>query len=145
MDEALERLVWQRAQDRCEYCQLPREYSRAAFEIDHIIPRKHRGRTTASNLAGSCFYCNTFKGPNLSGIDSVTGKIVRLFHPRRHKWSAHFRWNGALLIGKTPIGRATIAVFSINDPARLAAREALIIEGVFPPPEKARQHQRRSK
>ncbi len=133
MDEALEQMVWQRAQQRCEYCQLPQECSRVSFEIDHIISRKHRGPTIASNLAGSCFYCNTFKGPNLSGIDDQTGKIVRLFHPRRHKWSAHFRWDGPVLVGKTPIGRATINVLVINHPARLAAREALIMEGVFPP------------
>jgi 5-methylcytosine-specific restriction endonuclease McrA len=142
MDRALEQLVWRRARQRCEYCQLPREYSRADFEIDHIIARKHGGPTIASNLAGSCFYCNTCKGPNLSGIDNVTGKIVRLFHPRRHKWSAHFRWSGPVLIGKTPIGRATINVLSINDPDRVAAREALIIEGVFPPPESARRRRK---
>jgi|SRR6516162_391747 5-methylcytosine-specific restriction endonuclease McrA len=133
MDSVLEQLVWQRARGRCEYCQLSREHSRIPFEIDHIIPRKHRGPTIASNLAGSCFYCNTFKGPNLSGIDDITGKIVRLFHPRRHKWSAHFEWEGPLLVGKTAIGRATINVLEINDLDRVAAREALIIEGVFPP------------
>ena len=113
---------------------MPQWSDRLPFEIDHIIPRKHCGPTIASNLAGSCFYCNTFKGPNLSGIADETGKIVRLFHPRRHKWSAHFAWDGPVLIGKTAIGRATINVLSINHPARIAAREALILEGVFPPP-----------
>jgi hypothetical protein len=133
MDKALVQLVWQRAHERCEYCQLAREHSRVPFEIDHIIPRKHRGTTLASNLAGSCFYCNTFKGPNLSGIDYKTGKIVRLFHPRRHKWSAHFAWDGPVLIGKTAMGRATIAVLQINHPDAIAAREALFIESGLPP------------
>jgi 5-methylcytosine-specific restriction endonuclease McrA len=56
MDVALERLVRQRAGGRCEYCRLPQAESRVPFEIDHIIARKHGGRTTASNLAISCIY-----------------------------------------------------------------------------------------
>jgi hypothetical protein len=36
------------------------------------------------------------------------------------------------LQGKTAVGRATIAVLSINDPDAVAAREALMEEGVFP-------------
>ena len=35
----------------------------------------------------------------LAGIDPSTQKRTWLFHPRRHKWSRHFRWDGALLIG----------------------------------------------
>jgi hypothetical protein len=91
MDAALDRLVRQRAGGRCEYCRLPQAASGVPFEIDHIIARQHRGRTTASNLAVSCAYCNGHKGPNLTGIDPATGKLTRLFHPRRHKWSHHFR------------------------------------------------------
>ncbi len=90
MNAALERLVWQRAESRCEYCRLPQIGSRAAFEIDHIIARQHRGRTVAGNLALSCVYCNGRKGPNLTGRDSATGKLTRLYHPRRHKWPYHF-------------------------------------------------------
>jgi 5-methylcytosine-specific restriction endonuclease McrA len=56
MDAALERLVRERAGSRCEYCRLPQIGSRAPFEIDHIIPRKHHGRTVAGNLALSCVY-----------------------------------------------------------------------------------------
>ncbi len=37
------------------------------------------------------------------------------------------------LIGKTPVGRVTVAVLLINHPDAIAAREALIEEGVFPP------------
>jgi 5-methylcytosine-specific restriction endonuclease McrA len=91
MDEKLIRLVWQRAQGRCEYCQLPQAYSTLAFEIDHILARKHGGLTTPGNLALTCFYCNSFKGSNLAGIDPRSRKLARLFHPRRHKWKKHFR------------------------------------------------------
>lgn len=62
MDAALERLVWRRGKGACEYCQLPQAVSAIRFEIDHVIPRKHRGRTIAANLALSCFYCNSYKG-----------------------------------------------------------------------------------
>lgn len=49
------------------------------------------------------------------------------------KWARHFRWTGAVLLGRTHIGRVTIALLNINDPFRVALREALIAEGVFRP------------
>jgi hypothetical protein len=133
MDQALMHLVWQRAAERCEYCQLPQSCTRLTHEIDHVLAIKHRGPTVASNLALACFPYNNHKGPNIAGIDPVSRIIVRLFHPRRHKWSRHFRWNGPELIGRTAIGRATIAVLEINLPYRVSFRQALIYEGVFPP------------
>ena len=135
MDERLVQRVWQRARSCCEYCRLPRAIVPLAFEIDHIIARKHRGPTVASNLALACLPCNSHKGSNLSGIDAASGRIVRLFHPRRHKWSYHFRWDGPRLVGRTPIGRATVVVLEINLPHRVAYRQMLIDEGVFPPHE----------
>lgn len=101
---------------------MPQDYDDSPFEIDHVIAIKHHGRTTGNNLALSCFYCNSSKGSNIGG----------LFHPRRHKWQRHFRWEGAYLLGRTPIGRVTIDVLCINDPLRVELREALIAEGVFP-------------
>jgi len=73
MDAALKRLVRDRSGGRCEYCRLPQRGSRAPFEINHTIPRKHHGRTVAGNLALSCVYYNAFKGPNLTGLDPATG------------------------------------------------------------------------
>ena len=134
MEAALIRLlVWQRAKQRCEYCQLPQEVSDSPFEIDHVVARKHQGLTVAGNLALSCFRCNSFKGSDLSGLDPRTRRLTPLFHPRRHKWSRHFRWEGAVLIGCTPIGRVTVNVLRINDPIRVEVRGELIEEGVFPP------------
>jgi hypothetical protein len=132
VDEALRQLVRIRAGERCEYCRLPQAASSVPFEIDHIISQQHRGQTVAGNLAFACWYCNSSKGPNLSGIDPMTDKLVRLFHPRRHRWAYHFRWDGPRLVGKTPIGRATIIVLAINDPVEVALRESLIQEGLFP-------------
>jgi hypothetical protein len=133
MDAALARLVWRRAKGCCEYCRMPQAADDAPFEIDHIIARKHDGPTIASNLCLSCYYCNSFKGSDIGGRDPRMRKLTPLFNPRRHKWSRHFRWEGAYLIGRTPIGRVTVALLHINDDYRVEFREGLIGEGVFPP------------
>ena len=130
---ALDRLVWQRADGRCEYCQVPQTASKAAFEVDHILARKHGGPTISGNLCLSCFYCNSFKGSDLSSLDPKTRKLTPLFHPRRHQWTTHFRWRHAHLIGRTAIGRVTVRLLHINDEYRVALRESLIEEGIFPP------------
>lgn len=134
MNQHLSEEVWRRANHACEYCRLPQAYYPVPFEIDHIIARQHGGSTILSNLALSCFPCNCHKGPNIAGIDRVTSstKLVRLFHPRRHKWDYHFEWDGARLIGKTPIGRVTVNILAINDPGMMELRRELIREGVFP-------------
>src|SRR4029077_21030735 len=116
-----------------EYCQLPQVLSSTRFQIDHIIAEQHGGGANAWNLALACLADNNHKGPNLAGIDPKTGKRMWLFNPRRQKWSLHFRWQGPVIIGRTPVGRATIAVLSINLPYRVAQRAALIAEGAFPP------------
>ncbi len=133
INEALIRLVWQRAGNCCEYCLISQEYDRTPFEIDHIISRKHHGPTTAGNLCLSCFYCNSFKGSDIASLDQVTRKLTALFNPRRHKWSRHFQWAGTCLVGRTAIGRVTIDVLKINDPFRVELREELLKEGVFHP------------
>lgn len=123
--------VRERAAGRCEYCHLPQAASNIPFEIDHIVSRKHHGRTVAGNLALACWYCNSFKGSYLTGIDSTTRKITRLFHPRHHKWTYHFCYDGPVLIGRTPIGRTTIRVLQINCEEALTLRESLMAEGLF--------------
>jgi len=125
--------VWNRASGRCEYCRMAQKYDELTFEVEHIISKKHGGQTVLSNLCLACFSCNRYKGSDIAGRDIRTGKLVPLFHPRRMKWVRHFRWNGAILIGRTPIGRATIAVLGINLPHRVELRQQLIDEGLFSP------------
>jgi HNH endonuclease len=132
MQKSLEEEVWRRAGGRCEYCHLPWAFHPTPFQIDHIIAEQHGGLTVSDNLAIACLRCNKRKGPNLSGVSAETGEIVRLFHPRKDNWADHFRWDGALLVGRTPIGMATIAVLAINHPTAVAVREALIAVGVVP-------------
>lgn len=132
MQRRLIQLVRRRAGFCCEYCRTPQRFDELPFEIDHIIASQHGGPTVESNLALSCFVCNRNKGPNLAGIDPQSGRISRLFHPRRHQWNRHFVWEGARLRGRTPIGRATIVVLRINEHLRVWLREELMREGVFP-------------
>lgn len=125
-------LVRQRAGDRCEYCHVPQVAIGFTFPIDHIVARQHKGGDDMSNLALSCVECNSKKGPNIAGIDPSTGLMHPLFNPREQNWTDHFRWNGAILVALTPVGRATIAVLSLNDEARIKIRQALIDEGLLP-------------
>lgn len=53
----------------------------------------------------------------MAGYDSVTQTIVPLFNPRQQQWGEHFSWSadGQTIIGTTPIGRATLSRFDLND------------------------------
>ena len=135
MNPALVDLVYARAGWMCEYCRLPAILSGVRFEIEHIIPRQHGGRTVEGNLALACLHCNKFKGPNLSGIDGPPSrlKIVRLFHPRLHRWPYHLRWDGPYLVGRTAIGRVTVKVLAMTDEHRVGLRRMLIAAGWGPP------------
>jgi hypothetical protein len=126
MDAATSHLVRQRAGQRCEYCRLGQEYSALRFHIEHIIARQHGGTDEAVNLALACPECNYYKGTNLSGRDPDTGKVVRLFHPRRDGWEDHFARDGARIVGKTPEGRTTVWLLEMNTGDRLRWRELLM-------------------
>ncbi len=132
MDVALERLVWQRAKSRCEYCQLPQAFSPLPHAIDHIIARQHRGATSQEHLALACFFCNSYKGPNISGLNPQTGRTIRLFNPKKDRWSRHFAWRGPYLDGRTHTGRITVSLLAINRFEAVELREYLIREGSFP-------------
>jgi HNH endonuclease len=133
MDASLAQEVRERAGHVCEYCRMPRSYyPTVPFPIDHVIARQHGGTTTLDNLALSCLHDNTHKGPNIAGIDPQTRRITRLFNPRRDRWERHFTWDGALLGGKTSVGRTTVVVLAMNHPDAVAVRQSLIEEGLFP-------------
>jgi hypothetical protein len=138
MDISLAEFVRERARHCCEYCRMPQIYDDLPFEIDHVVAEQHGGKTVPSNLALACFADNHHKGPNLAGIDPKTGKRTWLFNPRRHSRARHFRWDGPILVGRTAVGRATIAVLGINLAHRVRHRAQLITEGVFPPEETAK-------
>ena len=133
MNQSLDRRVRERAKNRCEYCRVPADISVFTFPLDHIIAQQHGGATTFENLALSCPHDNYHKGPNIAGLDPETGRLTRLFNPRRQRWSAHFAWDGPLLVGKTAVGRTTIRVLNMNHPEAVRLRRLLIAAGLFPP------------
>jgi 5-methylcytosine-specific restriction endonuclease McrA len=129
MDARARDLVRDRAGDRCEYCLLRQEQTGLTHHVEHIIAKQHGGADDMGNLALACNRCNSCKGPNLTGIDPVTSTIVPLFHPRRDAWADHFEFQHARIAGKTPKGRATVAVLQINDERRLERRAELLALG----------------
>jgi hypothetical protein len=126
MDAATRDFVRTRADDRCEYCLLPQGHSGLAHHIEHIVARQHGGSDAIENLALACQRCNLHKGPNLTGIDPLTGETVSLFHPRRDPWSDHFQFDGVRLKGLTTVGRATVAVLAMNDTRRIELRAEIL-------------------
>ena len=133
--DAARRRITARAGDRCEYCHLPTRGQVATFPIDHVIPRSSGGPNDDTNLALTCPHCNAHKWTAVEGPDPATGEAVRLFHPRADVWADHFAWSAsdpAELIGRTAVGRATVAALRINDPDMLALRRLLAEVGLFP-------------
>jgi hypothetical protein len=123
MNRSLRQFVRERAGRRCEYGQIPETAAPAAsFHVEHILAKQHGGVDAPTNRCWSCHRCNLRKGPNLSGRDPLTGRVVRLFSPRRQRWDRHFEWLGAILVGLTASGRATIAVLDMNHPQRIQLR-----------------------
>lgn len=106
--DALRKLVFDRADGRCEYCLFPQFLAASSHQLDHIIAEKHGGITSESNLALSCVICNLRKGSDIAKLDPATGQLTSLFHPRIHAWREHFRMDGIQMVGLTAIGRATV-------------------------------------
>ncbi len=71
-----------RADHRCEYCHAPEVVFNFPFEVEHIIPVSLAGADHETNCALACRSCNLWKAAHTDGLDSESGAIVRLFHPR---------------------------------------------------------------
>jgi hypothetical protein len=124
--EEIRHTVRARARDRCEYCRIrQQDVPFLRHQIEHVIARQHGGNDSPGNLALACYRCNKFKGPNLTAFDPKTGKLVRLFNPRRQRWSEHFAIRNKRVIGITPRGRATVELLQINARKRRLLREEL--------------------
>lgn len=68
--------------------------------------------------------------PNSRSLDP-SAEMQRLFHPRRERWSDHFRLIQGLIVAITPIGRATLRLLQFNRPERVQERELIIQAGLF--------------
>lgn len=131
----LKRLVSARANYCCEYCLTQLKFSSAPFSCDHIMPVAKGGNDEFDNLGYSCQGCNNKKRDHIGGRDPVTGKLETLFNPRNDNWEEHFRWNDdfSILIGLTPIGRASIDRLDLNRIGLTNLRKALRNFNAHPP------------
>ncbi len=131
----LQRQVEEAAHYRCGYCLTSQDIIGQQMHLEHLIPRAAGGLSVEENLWLACPACNEFKGVQTHAIDPVTGRRVRLFNPRKQKWKRHFQWSadGTEIIGKTPIGRATVVALQMNHPIGLRARQKWVLAGWWPP------------
>lgn len=127
--------VRRRAGNRCEYCQSHQDDTMGWLEIDHIIPRGRGGSNNEDNLCLSCDFCNQHKWAKVDGIDPLSKHRVHLFNPRKQLWKEHFAWSedGAILVGLTAVGRATVATLQMNDPLAVTVRRKWVRAGYHPP------------
>lgn len=130
MDAALDRLVWERARERCEYCGCAQSWYLTPFQMDHIIARKHLGPTVESNLALSCFHCNLRKGSDIASLDA--GTLTRLFNPRVDSWRDHFLLEpSGKITALSPVGRVTVFLLQLNEEEPLRVRQVMLELGVL--------------
>jgi hypothetical protein len=102
------------------------------LEVDHVIARKHGGRTATENLALCCALCNRWKGTDLASVDPEANDIVPLYNPRTHRWEEHFELVRGAIVPLTPSARATIRLLRLNREDRIAERIAQLAAGLYP-------------
>ena len=128
-------IVTKRARECCEYCRSQLHFSADPYVIEHIIPRSRGGTDQLNNLAFACQGCNGLKYNKVTAEDSATGETVPLFNPRQSQWNEHFAWSDdfTLIIGLTPIGRATVEALQLNREGVINFRKVLFAVGEHPP------------
>ena len=126
------RLVHERADGCCEYCQTCQNVTGQAMHVEHINPE---GGDHPDNLCLSCPNCNLSKFTATSALDPLFGQLQSLFNPRQQSWAEHFEWDesGTRVIGKTAVGRATVERFKMNIERIVIARRVWVRAGAHPP------------
>jgi hypothetical protein len=127
--------VRDRARGYCEYCRIEEASTGHEFTLDHVAPESRGGLTSPENLAYACIGCNVRKSNRTGAPDPIDGEIAPLFNPRIQRWRDHFCWSAdtRLVLGLTPIGRATVVALSLNRPLLIRYRTLMIKNGIHPP------------
>ncbi len=133
----LRRRVAAQARFRCGYCLTRQDVVGTPMDVEHIIPESAGGATEEDNLWLSCSLCNSHKGSRTESVDPVSGQSVELYNPRHEAWDEHFEWvdGGALIVGLTAVGRATVDALKLNREPLVFSRKKWIIAGWHPPPD----------
>lgn len=129
----LRRLVFDRADNSCEYCLIRSDDTLFGCQVDHIIAEKHGGKTISENLACACVFCNRYKGSDIGSLTASSKAYTRFFNPRTDRWDDHFRFNQFLIEPLSPIGEVTVSILQLDHIERLLEREMLHISRRFPP------------
>ncbi|MGI8670909.1 MAG: HNH endonuclease [Aridibacter sp.] len=127
--------IEKRANDLCEYCRLPQEFSTQPFVIEHIFPVSRGGNDDLENLALACSACNNSKYNKTEAVDPQSKVIAEFYNPRKDIWSEHFAWNSefSLTVGLTAKGRATVETLKLNRERTVNIRKFLHSVGKHPP------------
>ena len=125
-------MVAQRAQNRCEYCRIHQDDMFIAFEIDHIIARKHGGGDEIDNLAFACPHCNQHKGTDLTTYLLESNRIVMLFNPRKDDWEEHFAVVEGEILALSEVATGTIKLLQLNNIDLVILRKILSEIGRYP-------------
>ena len=133
--EAVQARVRAQAGHRCGYCLSRQQLVLGLLEIEHIIPTARGDTDDEENLWLACRLCNMYKGAQTHARDPVTNCRIRLFNPRRQRWSRHFTWSedGTRIIGRTICGRATVIALQLNNFVAVTVRHAWVTAGWHPP------------
>lgn len=137
LSEALRAQIRAEAGDRCGYCLVRQAYVPWPLEIEHIIPLAKGGTDDPNNLWLAYHTCNLHKSDQTHARDPWTGRLVHLFNPRQQRWGRHFGWSedGALILGRSACGRATVIALSLNNLLSVTVRRNWIAAGWHPPRE----------
>lgn len=135
LSNALRLAVILRAAKCCEYCKSQDKYSPTSFTIDHILPESLDGTSDFENLAYACFLCNRLKSNKLKVFDTLSGKWIPLFNPRKDLWHEHFAWNEdtTKIMGISIIGRCSVKELQLNREKLIEYRNCIIPFGTHPP------------
>lgn len=123
--------------DKCAYCG-SELFVTSSPQIEHIAPKGGAKRPKyvkftflPMNLALACSFCNspTKKG----GRDTIVNEYINyskcqfsIVHPYFDNPNDHYKWEGALITGKTNKGINTIEMFQLDGEALTTNRQKII-------------------
>lgn len=131
--KALRRLVFERANNCCEYCLLSSEDSFLRLQVSLIIAKQDGGETVADNLCVCCPDCYALKGSVSTALEPLTNTMTPLYNPRTQVWREHFLVHNVRIEPRTKEGSATVYLLQFNSAERMLERETLLEMGRYPP------------
>lgn len=132
VSDRLRQAVAERAYHVCEYCLIHEDDTFWGCQIDHVISRKHGGRSESDNLAWACACCNANKGSDVGTLAGIPPQLTPLFHPRTDRWGKCFHLDGVRIEGQNSVGAGTEKLLRFNEPRRFHERANLAEIGRYP-------------